>query len=133
MRIFSCQTWHLERRIGRGFEVSFRLAPPEPLGGLCLPAPELKAVVQDCLLDLVARELVGRFLIRPDDADCMPGRELTRKLAAGDVAGEGAQTLLQFGLEYVDAHGLTSFSERGIVVAQEGRRSMKGRRPCKRV
>src|SRR5215211_5545734 len=101
----------------------------ERLRGLCLPAPELKALVQDRLLDRRARELVGRILIRPDDADRMPGRELARKLAAGDIAREGAQAFLRLGLEYVDAHGSPLFGARHLP-AREGRRSVNGRRPC---
>ena len=57
-----------------------------------LHAPQLKPLIIDGLLDLCARELVGRVPVSRDRADCTPGPKLSWQLASVQIAREGTQT-----------------------------------------
>jgi hypothetical protein len=76
---------------------------------LCLlgQAPELKSFGVDCLFDRVAREFVGRSLLRPDGARCGPRTQLLWKPAAREIARESLQTFPRLRFENINPHDST--------------------------
>src|SRR6516165_11217973 len=52
--------------------------------------PELKSFYIDCFFDLIAGEVMGRGLVRPDHPRNSPGAVVLREFAPRRIAGEGA-------------------------------------------
>ena len=75
-------------------------------------APELKTLIFDRLLDLPARELVGRIPVGRDRADCVPRPKLARQLASIQIAGERAKILVRPRFENKNSHGASANSRR---------------------
>src|SRR3954462_10528672 len=84
----------------RLIDVSWRAQASGTSSCLLLHAPELKPVSIDCLLDGVARELMGRRFVRRHDAGSRPGAVTFRKLASAQIACECTQLTPRLRFEY---------------------------------
>src|SRR5882672_6818131 len=72
---------------------------------LVAQSPKLKAFRIDCFLDRVARQVVGRSIVRRYGPGSSPGAVLVRKFVHIGVACKGAQPVRGLRFENVNAHG----------------------------
>src|SRR5262245_45878145 len=84
-------------------------ADSSPDFGCLAQPPELKSLGIDGFFDGIAREIVGRSVVRSDRAGGGPGTMLLWEFAAREVGREGTQVFPRFRLEDVNPHGSAPF------------------------